>query len=81
MFWKNKLWCCWQLFVDKKKFFLFSLILFTFLSQNLAATLDEVIEYESELENINNYTKKPNNISIWQQKELDGVSEGKAIKI
>jgi hypothetical protein len=43
--------------------------------------LDEVIEYESELENINNYTKKPNNISIWQQKELDGVSERKAIKI
>lgn len=73
---KNKPWCYWKLFIDalnKMKFFFCLIILLTFLSQILAVTMDNVIEYESEIKNIN-YTKKPENTSIWKLKELEGVS-------
>lgn len=73
----NQLWCYWQLLVElvnKKKFLLFSLILFTFFAQNLAATSENIIEYESELKNGGD-NAKPNSMSLWQQKELEGVSK------
>lgn len=73
---KNLIRCYWQLFIEafnERKILIFSLILFTLFTQNLAASFDSIIEYESEIENFN-YSKKPNNPNIWQQKELDGVS-------
>lgn len=76
----RKIWCYWQLFIDgynRKKFFFFSLIFFAFLTKNLVVTFENISEYESEVENLN-YKIKPN-MSLWQQKELEGVSLRKCL--